>query len=155
MLKLDRRGYLMPKGPISSELDELMRVFATNDVRRELLQRYLNYSARLKDICNCEYIQWVNGSFCTAKDEPNDVDIISFIPASLIDSDKTAFAAFSYPNSEHNFKVDAYIVKIYEEGHRYHSRFIGDRAYWLDKFSRTKRTRAGIQHDKGFVELMF
>jgi uncharacterized protein DUF6932 len=89
------------------------------------------------------------------KKEPADIDIVSFIPYSIIDKNEELFRQFSHPASEKVYGVDAYIVKVYPENNRLYAQFTGDRLYWLTKFSRTKLSRAGKRDSKGFLEIIF
>jgi len=158
MLQFNPKGYLMPNGNITSDLRELKEIFTHNtasDKRNEIFEKYLVYSNSLKDSCSQPYLQWVNGSFCTLKKEPADIDIVSFIPYLLIDANEKQFKQFSHPNSEKEYGVDAYIVKIYPETSRLYPQFIGDRFYWLATFSKTKLNKAGKRYSKGFLEIIF
>jgi hypothetical protein len=87
--------------------------------------------------------------------EPRDIDVVSFIPAEVIDAQERLFAQFSYPNSAIRFGVDAYIVKVYRENSDMYIRYTGDKLYWLELFSRTKLNRSGRRHPKGFLEINF
>ena len=158
MLRFDYRGYLTPNTNIVSDLVEMTAAFVHNiksEQRKVIFDKYLLYSDGLKAICDQEYIQWVNGSFCTLKSEPKDIDIVSFIPYFIIDANESVFSEFSYPFSEARFGVDAYIVKIYPENSRYYPHYVADRLYWLNMFSKTKVNRAGRQYSKGFLEISY
>ncbi|WP_394343505.1 DUF6932 family protein [Flavobacterium ustbae] len=61
---------------------------------------------------------------------------------------------FKYPNSEILYGVDAYIIEVYPQGHKHNIRFLSDKAYWLDRFTKTRRIR-GNKLSKGFLEINF
>ncbi len=155
MLSFNHRGLLVPGNCITSNLDEVKATFLESERRIELFEKYLHYSASLKDVLGQEYTQWINGSFCTTKPKPGDIDLVSFLPSAIIESNEDNFHAFRYPESEIRYGVDAYIVKVYGEEHKNHNHFVGDRAYWMAQFSRTKLNRAGNRFSKGFVEIVF
>jgi hypothetical protein len=158
MLQLNQRGLLTPPTNILSSLPEVESTFAgktTSDNRRLLFQKYIRYSSALQNVSGSTYMQWINGSFCTAKREPGDIDLVSFIPHEILENKEHLFRRFSYTSSEDIFGVDAYIIKVYPEGHRYHQHYIADKLYWLSQFSKTKPNRAGNIYSKGFPEIMF
>lgn len=155
MLNFNHRGHLVPDNNISSTLDEVRSVFLATEQRIELFEKYLHYSTELKKACGGQFPQWINGSFCTTNPKPGDIDLVSFIPATIIEANEDAFRQFSYPVSENRYGVDAYIVKVYIEEQRHYNHYIGDRAYWMAQFSRTKLNRAGNRFAKGFVEIVF
>ncbi len=157
MLQFSPKGLLVPNGIIASDLNELKNNFVdvASVSRKELFGQYLLYSESLKHCCNHSYMQWINGSYCTRKKEPDDIDLVSFIPHKLIEANEKLFQQFSHPNSENEFGVDGYIVRVYPESSRLHAQYISDRMYWLAKFSRTKINRAGKRDSKGFLEIIF
>jgi len=158
MLQFNHKGFLTPNGIITSDLFELKSNFVDgilSETRKELFEQYLFYSESLKHGCGYSYLQWINGSYCTRKKEPADIDLVSFIPYTLIDANEKLFKQFSHPNSEIEYGVDAYIVRVYPENSRLYPQYISDRLYWLAKFSRTKLNRAGNRDSKGFLEIIF
>jgi len=100
-------------------------------------------------------LQWVDGSFISKKPEPNDIDVISFISYRELIEDKYKLDNFKYPSPLTNCCVDAYIVLVYPPEHKNYPLYIGDRLYWMDVFDKTKTSRNGSKHPKGFLELNF
>lgn len=98
--------------------------------------------------------QWINGSFVTKKSNPGDIDIITFLDYKVTQHLGSKLDDFKYPNSENIYGVDAYIVEEYPEGHSNIFRYISDRSYWLDRFTKTRRVR-GNRLSKGFLEIKF
>lgn len=139
MLLFNQRGHLIPASALQSDLDEFKDVFVdkfSSQERKDIFERYIKYARDLKNLCGAPYLQWINGSFCTLKPNPRDIDLVSFIPHSIIDGKENEFRRFSYPNSETEFGVDAYIVKTYTSGNNRYPQYQGDRLYWLDYFSK-------------------
>ena len=62
---------------------------------------------------------------------------------------------FEAKEANEYFGVDAYLVTVFPEGHEKIFLFESDRAYWMDKFSRTRRDRRGVKHPKGFREILY
>ena len=159
MLQFNSKGHLVPPTIIESTVKELKEEFVTNipsEKRKEIFDKYITYSDALKAACNNRsFIQWINGSFTTKKYDPGDIDIVSFIDHTFIQSSESLFAEFAYPNSERNFNVDAYIVSVYPENHKLHFLFTSDMIDWQDRFNKSWMNRAGKRFPKGFLEIMF
>ena len=97
--------------------------------------------------------QWIDGSFVTKKQEPGDIDLVTFIDFSVAEKLGDDLKDFKYPLSEIVFGVDAYLVKIYPPGHQLHQLYVSDSAYWLHHFTQTRRNRIGNKQHKGFLEI--
>ncbi len=119
-------------------------------------EAYIKYSSALKQLCGNEnLIQWINGSFVTKEKRPKDIDLVTFIDCSIIDSLENALQPFKYPESEINFHVDAYIVPVYRATSKQYYLYQYDKAYWINKFEKTRRNRAGNKLAKGFLEISY
>jgi hypothetical protein len=64
---------LLPEGVHPATLEELSERFGGNERRRQLL-RGLNEALRLLRAAGCRRV-YINGSFVTAKERPNDIDV--------------------------------------------------------------------------------
>ena len=156
MLKFNRLGYLVPNKPIRSSVDELQKTFVveySSVERSKLFDEYMRYTKDLKALCeNTQLHQWINGSFVTrSKARPNDIDMVTFIDADILQNIKKELTPFVYPNSKKNYPgVDAYIVEV-------NNKMINhDKAYWLHQFdSTTRNVRTGRKLPKGFLEIIY
>lgn len=97
--------------------------------------------------------QWINGSYVSKARNPGDIDMVTFIPNDLILKIGSGIERFVYPKSEKDFGVDAYIVEEYVSGHVDYNNYLADRAYWIDRFTKTRRIR-GNKLAKGFINLV-
>lgn len=82
---------------------------------------------------------WVDGSFLTAKIEPDDVDVVVCLNASVLDTLTSAQQAVIERLSKQGhgdgaFKCDSYIHIDYDAGHDLHGRGTWMRAYWTRQF---------------------
>lgn len=158
-LIFNSKGHLIPNLNIKSSLQELEDVFVNkfnNERRLELYAKYIAYSNSLKRLLgNISLLQWIDGSFVTQKREPNDIDLITFIAGKQIDKLGAELEMFKYPLSLEVFGVDAYLVKTYEREDRKYPLYVGDQIYWMDKFDKTHRNRAGQKLPKGFLEIIY
>lgn len=157
MIELNLRGLIVPDYNVPSTLKEVATFFVRNMPtvqRKELFGRYLDYMTALYDLVeNSSLFQWIDGSFTTADANPKDIDIVTFINFEEVDRWDKQLAQFKYPLSL-DYGMDAYIVRVFPPEHRSFALYVGDRTYWLDRFSRTERNRWGIVYRKGFIELL-
>ncbi|UFH54044.1 DUF6932 family protein [Spirosoma sp. KNUC1025] len=157
MLELNSRGLIIPDYNVPSTVDELASVFVWNiptRQRKELFSKYIDYMLEMYDILgDTPFIQWIDGSFTTTNASPNDIDIVTFVNFDVATRLENELAQFKYPLSL-SYGMDAYIVRVFPPEHRSFALYVGDRAYWLDKFSKTERNRRGIVYRKGFIELV-
>ncbi|MCX6278592.1 MAG: hypothetical protein NT004_10890 [Bacteroidetes bacterium] len=112
MLTFDSRGYLKPNKNLASSSQEIFDEFVIkfqNTQRRQLYSNYIQYSSDLKITCRgIELIQWIDGSFVTKKNIPNDIDVVTFIDYNA-DYDLSKFV---YPESIEKYNVDGYCKGI-------------------------------------------
>ena len=158
MLQFNSKGLLIPNTNIKSNITELEKEFVTSldPHRTELFQKYIHYSDSLKsELSDIPLLQWIDGSFVTKKQVPEDVDLVTFIAAESVEAIGTRIDDFKYPLSIEKYGVDAYIVKVYERKHKQYPLYIGDQMYWMDNFDKTRRNRNGIKLPKGFLEINY
>lgn len=158
MLTFNNSGLLMPDRNISSSVKELELEFVTNIPsikRKKIFDNYIQYNEDFKRVCELsELHQWINGSYITKKNNPGDIDLVTFLDYNIIQSLGSKLDDFKYPNSEIIYGVDGYIIEVYPENHRYRFRYISDKAYWMDRFTKTRRIR-GNRLAKGFLEINY
>lgn len=158
MLTFNQHGLLVPNTTISSSLSEIedKLVHQIGSVKRQMLYSgYLDYMAELRRVIgDAPFKQWINGSFSTLTPNPGDIDIVSFINFEVVKQFDKDLRSLRFPASL-QFGVDAYIVRVYPPDHRLVALYIGDHAYWMDKFDKTERNRRGLVYPKGFIELAF
>ena len=59
-----------------------------------------------------QFEQWINGSFVTTKENPNDIDFVTFIDSTIFKQNEAKLEEFwSFALEDEG--LDAYIVKIY------------------------------------------
>jgi hypothetical protein len=159
MLQFDNQGFLIPDNAISSTLQELEQVFVKDmptGYRKQHFDSYLNYSKELKKLCgDIELIQWIDGSFITKKEDPNDIDLVTFLDSDSTKSIHHLLENFKEPLSKTVYGVDAYILYTYSRDDKRYFFQQSDRAYWIDRFTKTKANKRGQKFKKGFLETTF
>ncbi len=158
MLTFNHSGFLVPDNAIISNLNEFEDEFVSkiaSTKRKTLFDLYLKYSSDLKNICDADILQqWINGSYVSKKVNPGDIDLVTFLDYRLVNILGDKLKDFTFPQSEGIYGVDAYIVIMYPQNHKEYSKYVSDRLYWMDRFTKTRRIR-GNKHAKGFLELSF
>lgn len=155
MLDFDQNGFLKPYGPIPADLDQLELVFVeeftTSTTRRGHFERFREYNTRLRAYLPDEFLQWVDGSFVSRKTNPNDLDVLTFVPTAIYGPNERAFKELKEEFKKGTGgRVDAHVIQVYAENHRYRVRYESDYIEWLHIWGYTS-TRP--RNPKGFVEL--
>jgi hypothetical protein len=155
-MNFDNRGYLQPEGLIETTMEMFIATFVgENPKRRSMFEQYIAYNRDLRDLIDIPFMQWIDGGFVTQKLDPNDIDFVTHLSDAVYTQYETALEARFSKWKVKNFypDLDAYIVRVYEVGHKNH--IIGeiDKTYWCDWFSRSKPNRAGKNFSKGFIQI--
>ncbi|MFN0036298.1 MAG: DUF6932 family protein [Saprospiraceae bacterium] len=155
----DIRGHLQPEGLIEITLEEFEAVFVSqfeeSDSRKLIFESYLRYTKDLRETIGAGFIQWIDGSFVSNKENPRDIDFATFIDwqayaqhERVIDA---RFSKWAVGNFYEN--LDAYTICQYPEGHKFHQTFRADRAYWYEWFSNSRFNRLKKRFSKGFIQI--
>ncbi|MBP6812107.1 MAG: hypothetical protein KA138_11340 [Saprospiraceae bacterium] len=155
----DIRGHLQPEGLIEITLSEFEEVFVNqfedSDSRKSIFDNYLRYTKDLRDTIGVGFIQWIDGSFVSNKENPRDIDFATFIDwqiyAKRVHEIDTRFSKWEVDNYYEN--LDAYTICEYPLGHEFHAIFLADRAYWNEWFSNSRFNRLKKRFSKGFIQI--
>ncbi len=117
-LTFDQRGNLQPYEKIKLELDEFeaffIEQFLNNDQRKQLFDNYLKFVNDFSTKISSNFIHWINGSFVTAKEFPNDIDFVTIISHEIFESkEKLIHENFRLEGARKKYRVDAYTVRQY------------------------------------------
>lgn len=159
MLTFDPKGFLTPDINLPGTLAEFQQEFVLNFVirskRRALFDEFKRYFRDFFEAIEVdEILVWVNGSFVTKKENPNDIDFVFFLDSELADKFADIIGRqFTHPESKQLYQMDAFLLRDYPETHPDHFFTVSDKGYWFELFSRTRKDRRGHSHKKGFVEL--
>lgn len=124
--------------------------------RLEIFNNYVEYSNRLKDLLGVgELKQWINGSFVTSIPNPKDIDFVTFIESDSVNAYREDLKSFVSNNSLLGIGIDPYVIEVYREDNESYFRYESDKAYWRNKFEKTRRDRAGRKNPKGFLEVIY
>ena len=100
-------------------------------------------------------LQWVDGTFVTQIENPNDIDIVTFLDHNTIEKNRLLLNDFGVRGAWIKFGVDAYIQEVFPANHPNHFFFKSDELYWTHKFGQTRRDSNGRRNKKGFLEIIY
>jgi hypothetical protein len=156
-MALTLQGDRLPPGGHAATVDEielaLVDAFPASKTRRPLFEQWRNVVAAIERILPIQE-HWMDGSYVTAKLDPNDIDIVTYLDHQdfdgLDDVAKTLLAGLvSNKVSQALHGCDSYWVVAYPEGHPLRAAYEQSRSYW-EHWLGTDRTG----NPKGYVELL-
>ncbi len=156
----DSNGNLTPYSKITTDLATFEKVFVTDfensTTRKTLFDNYLRYLEAFSKEITPNFTQWINGSFVTLKENPKDIDFVTFIPFEVYEKNKLLIEKSFWSYALEKEGLDAYIVQIYPENHKL---FLSDtvkfREDWISRFTKTKLSENLIYFPKGFIEVIY
>lgn len=152
-LAFDESGYLIPAKPIRVDLEILEKVFADNEHRRWLFDKFILLLEKLmlQNISDHVVLFWVNGSFVTRKELPKDIDAVIFIRHEVF---KNQLPLLRKLQSQFEGTIDFYFEPYYPDGHRLQAVLEILKNDWQQLYSHTRRHPGTMQiHRKGFLEI--
>ncbi len=117
--------------------------------------KIFNGYSRLRDVVITLKIQqvthWIDGSFSTQKENPNDIDLLTIIPAAVLNAVPPALlpmirATVAGPASKTAYHCDSYLLAEYPQGDPYYEWYRKLRKYWYGEFGLDRQ-----DHPKGIV----
>lgn len=156
-LRFEENGNLYPYEAIITDLSTFKVFFVDNFphsiTRRELYANYLRYNSELKNLLGIDFIQWINGSFVTTKENPNDIDFVSFIPHEIMEKYEQELDEF-WSFSLENKGLDAYLLATYSADHSFYPAVEIQKTRWITRFSYTKPEQNTMVLNKGFIQII-
>ena len=152
-------GFIFPNEKINVDLATLKTIFVDNfpnsTTRKTLYDNYLRYINDFSKQITPNFTQWINGSFVTLKENPNDIDFVTFIDVDiLLEKSDNGFLDNFYSFSWEKEKLDAYILDVFpEEDKMYIEHTLKFKNQWFERFTQTKS--GGKKYKKGFLEIKF
>lgn len=155
MIQFDNRGNITPYNVVETDLIEFEQTFAFNEHRINLFKEYQLFLESIQKLNIQTFYQWLNGSFTTMKPNPNDIDIVTFVPFQDFEKNELFFEKL-YTNRK-STKIDCFFVKQYPLNHPNYNYFKSDELTFLHDFTKTikKQGRSEIKISKGLVKIEF
>ncbi len=139
-IRYDEHGNIYPYEIIQLTLAEcvnyFIKDFSDEPTRQNNWNNLLKYNSDLRNLITTSLIQWIDGSFTTTKQKPNDIDVVSFIDVIDLKKQIEAFdmnLSEGYPKFKYN--IDGYIVPKFPEGTSHYDKITLPRYnYWRKWF---------------------
>ena len=108
----------------------------------------------LFDFLFLHFIYWLDGSFTSKKENPNDLDFVSFIDYRIYEQKEEQI--FRIVEKYGYLKLDNYISQIFPLQHLRHEETNHYQQYWTDLFSSSRRDpKTNSQSPRGFIKIIF
>jgi hypothetical protein len=157
-LTFDTLGNLTPSEKITVDLETLklyfVDAFPESETRKTLFDNYLRYLDAFAKEITPHFTQWINGSFVTQKENPNDMDFVTFLDIKTYERIEPNIDKY-LTTTLHDNGLDAYILQVYPtEIELYTSYTLFHTEVWYGRFTNTRKV-LGQNKSKGFIELNF
>ncbi|NMC73975.1 MAG: hypothetical protein GYA56_06415 [Geobacteraceae bacterium] len=114
----DEKGNPYPRDLIEISLAEVERLlvdgFPESVTRKGIYSGYLRYLNDFSIAVCPEWTQWLNGSFTTAKIDPQDIDVVNFVDFRYITPRIERFLTPNHGKNVH-YPVDGYLVQLFPQ----------------------------------------
>lgn len=107
-------------------LDEFEELFAQNEIRRDVFNQFMQFAQDMGEIVEEEFVQFIDGSYTTDKEEPNDVDIVTVLPFYPHGGRMDKLLQFQREggvDEKYDMKVDSYLLLIYPNNDQRNNNF--------------------------------
>jgi hypothetical protein len=158
-VKYDLRGNILPHGIISLSAedfyDNFVERFPESTSRKQIWKVYEEFIDSFQKEITPNFVQWIDGSFVSNKQSPNDIDFVTLIDFEVFEQNESLLTTKFRKFDNSNKALDAYFLKSYPENHSRHFVSEMDQKYWFNLFSSTKMNRLRKRFPKGFIEINF
>jgi len=158
-LSFDKYGHLIPYDVIEIDFSTLEKTFVHNfpnsSTRKILFNNYERFIYRFQDEVFPFFEQWINGSFVTMKENPKDIDIVTFLDYQVYEKRGEATLDKFWTFSLEDDGIDSYIVKEYPENHQKYLDFLELKNQWLNTYNHSNPKKGKEILPKGFLKIKF
>jgi hypothetical protein len=152
-INFDEKGNPTPYGIIETNISSLkgkyVDEFPSSITRRLIFNEYSGYIVYFFNALNNSWIQWINGSFTTNKENPNDIDLVNLVKVDnkfILNPNKKLF---NNPNSEEEYLVHSSFIPIYDSNDLRYSEVTEYLLnYWKKWFGQDKENKP-----KGIIQI--
>lgn len=158
LFSFDQNGFIKPYTKITCDLLTLEKIFVdqfpSSITRKRLFINYLRYIENFQSKVSNRFVQWIDGSFISQKENPKDIDFVTFLDYQVFEAQEPFLDKF-WCFSLEDQGLDAYLVKVFSQSQEeYFTHTEKARGYWIDLYG-SKKNVLGIEQPKGFLELKF
>jgi hypothetical protein len=155
-IKLFDRDGNLPAGFHEWSLGEietnLVDRFPASETRRRNYEGYLRHRDAVSHLV-VQAEQWIDGSFSTAKENPNDIDLLTIIQVSELEAmplpqQQSLSQLFARTSVKQQYHCDSFLLPEYPKDHPKYSWFRTMRKYWYGEFSldRNDQSKGIVRH---------
>lgn len=163
-VEFDEYGNPMPYNFIELTIEEFKEIFVEGfnprEQREYLFKMYIKYIKDFAEIYKQDWEQWLDGSYTTKKENPNDIDGVALIDGNFFFNTKGRINKFFRLNPDFKKKsgekdvideygLDMYIIPIFPENDERHKFTLNMLKYWENWFSKDRQGRP-----KGIIKIM-
>lgn len=158
-LTFDENGCLYPPEIIEVSIETLKAIFVdafpNSITRKDLFENYLHYTYRFEDEVFPFFEQWINGSFVTQKENPKDIDLVTFLDYNVFEKrgDKILDKFWAFSLEEQG--IDSYLVKTYPPEHFAYKKYLQQKMIWKRRYATSRPDSEDNVIQKGFLKIIF
>jgi hypothetical protein len=147
MINFDKYGNPQPSGIRKIPMEEFKTVFVkgfpNSESRIPIFKDFENYNRDFKNQIYDKFVQWLNGSFTTSKENPNDIDLVNLVEYSDELNKKYSLLKdfLTVGGSKDKYLVDGYFVPIYKKDDPRYKATEEQLSYWADWFGHDREKR--------------
>ena len=155
VIDFDKEGNPIPYDLINLNIEELNHNFVElipeSKTRSNIFNGYLVYNDNLSTLLKTEWKQWVNGSYTTKKENPNDIDLVNIIDVDTVNNAGESIKSFlsKFSDCKDKYLVDGFLSISPDENHSHNQYFIDRLAYWKKWFSHDRE-----MNSKGIIVVL-
>jgi hypothetical protein len=153
-MQFDNNGNLYPHEIIEIDLIAFEQIFidgfTQSKTRRNIFDNYKRFVETIKQLIDEPFYQWIDGSFVTQKINPNDIDVLTFVPHESYIKHNSHFDMLRRWRHNKDFGVDGYFLKVLPSTHKDFQFYEFDSKDWLNTFSTGRK-----MENKGLIQINF
>lgn len=123
-------------------------------IRRTLFNNFCDYLKDLKNVVSLkQWFQYINGSYTTKKENPSDIDVVSFVDEDsyrvIVSHERLLSSPTAKNDSRNVYRIDAYFVPEFMTTDPRYKIYLDKISYWAKWFGydRIKKPKALIRID--------
>jgi hypothetical protein len=144
MFAFDDWGYLLPHDIVEADKQSVEFHFATNPVRASIWKHFLDFQKLLE--VHTLFINgiWLDGSFVSQKEKPNDLDLVVFVEAKYLNDNYLKFD---------QIRKHYHLLHVFYAEHSVADTEVGRAINKIEKFKWFTLFSTKNGKPKGFIEL--
>lgn len=153
-MQYDSNGNLTPSGKIEVDAEDFKRHFVDaypeSATRHRIYEGFQAYQETLLNTVRSDIEQWIDGSWVSYKQDPNDIDVVNLVDSQFFEpSEFYRNKLYTKHGSKERYMVDAYVIVVYpKDDPRYYIVTQRSMDFWDDWWSHDRK-----RNKKGYIAL--